>query len=157
MAGTDIAEGHRLAGLCATLQASLAAHPETARLAGADLVPMRDKGLAHDHVRIGATGWLARVPKQSQMDLPPEANLAYQEACFRRAHASGHTPALLAVLPPRPGLAQGALVVEAIAGRPARKGLIAVNRAQGCKVFVAGFFAHRIVSEVIRPEAKLSG
>jgi hypothetical protein len=44
-----------------------------------------------------------------------------------------------------------------IAGRPARKGLIAVNRAQGCKVFVAGFFAHRIVSEVIRPEAKLSG
>jgi len=133
MAGTDIAEGHRLAGLCATLQASLAAHPETARLAGADLVPMRDKGLAHDHVRIGATGWLARVPKQSQMDLPPEANLAYQEACFRRAHASGHTPALLAVLPPRPGLAQGALVVEAIAGRPARlpADLPAIARALG--------------------------
>jgi hypothetical protein len=133
MAGTEIAEGHRLAGLCAALAAALAAHPATAPLAGAALAPLRDKGLAHDHVRIGATGWLARVPKQSQMDLPPEDNLAYQAACFRRAHESGHTPALLAVLPPQPGLAQGALVVEAIAGRPARlpHDLPAIARALG--------------------------
>lgn len=123
----------RLAGLCAALAPALAAHRATAHLAAAPLAPMRDKGLAHDHIRIGASGWLARVPKQSQMDLPPEANLAYQEACFRRAHASRHTPALLAVLPPAPGLPQGALVVEAIEGRPARlpDDLPAIARALG--------------------------
>ncbi len=105
----------RLATVCAGLGAALSATP----FAGAVLEPLRDKGLAHDHIRIGATGLLARIPKQSQMDLPAAENLAYQEACFRRAGAGGHTPAMHSVLPPQPGLPQGALLVEEIHGRPA--------------------------------------
>ena len=82
--------------------------------------PMPDKGLAHWHFRLPGTGWLARVPKQSQMDLPAEANLAYQSACFVRAAPSGHTPKLLGVLSPSAHLPRGALLVEEIVGRPAR-------------------------------------
>lgn len=86
------------------------------------LAPMADTGLAHDHV------WLyrddgdrvARLPKQSQMNLAPETNLAYQAACYRRTAASGHTPQLEAVLQPGNDLPRGGLVVEAIRGRPAQ-------------------------------------
>lgn len=85
--------------------------------AKARLVPMPDRGLAHHHVSLAGTGVLARVPKQSQLQLDPEANLAYQAACFARAGASGHTPALHAVLAPRSGLPRGALLVEHIAGQ----------------------------------------
>lgn len=84
-----------------------------------DLVWLTDKGLAHDHVRLGQSGWLARIPKQSQMALSASANLAYQKACFERAAASRHTPRLHSVLQPGPGLPLGALIVEEIPGRPA--------------------------------------
>ena len=112
----------RLAGICAGLRHALAGHPVlAAALSGAiDLVPMRDKGLAHDHIRIASTGWLARVPKQSQMGLTAAANLAYQAACFRRAAAGGHVPQLFDVLAPSASLPHGALIVEVIDGRPAR-------------------------------------
>ena len=53
--------------------------------AGSDLDLLPDSGLAHTHVRLVGHGALARIPKQSQMDLAPEANLAYQAACFERA------------------------------------------------------------------------
>jgi len=89
-------------------------------LAGAPLVRLPDKGLAHDHVRLQGTGLLARVPKQSQMGLAAADNLAYQRACFARAQASGHTPRLHGVLPPSDVLPRGALLVEEIVGRPAR-------------------------------------
>lgn len=105
----------RLDAVCTGLRAALAATP----FAGAALAPMRDKGLAHDHIRLLGTPWLARIPKQSQMDLPAAENLAYQAACFRRAGAGGHTPQLHSILPPSPGLPQGALLVEEIEGRPA--------------------------------------
>ncbi len=82
------------------------------------LTPLPDTGLAHDHVSIGETGTLARVPKQSQMGLEASANLAYQAACFERASASGHAPRLHDVLPPDGALPMGALVVEQIEGRP---------------------------------------
>jgi len=81
---------------------------------------MPDTGLAHDHVRMGGTGWIARLPKQSQMQLGAEDNLAYQAACFTRASASGHAPRLSAVLPPSEGLPRGGMVVEEIIGRTAR-------------------------------------
>jgi thiamine kinase-like enzyme len=81
---------------------------------------MPDTGLAHDHVRLGGTGWIARLPKQSQMQLAPAENLAYQAACFTRASASGHAPRLSAVLPPSDALPRGGLVVEEIEGRVAR-------------------------------------
>ena len=82
--------------------------------------PLPDKGLAHWHVRLPGSGLLARVPKQSQMDLPAAANLAYQAACFARAAPSGHVPRLHAVLPPSQDLPRGALLVEEIVGQPAR-------------------------------------
>ena len=87
------------------------------RWAGAELELLPDSGLAHTHVRLVGHGALARIPKQSQMDLTPAANLAYQAACFERAARSGHTPALLGVLAPSAALLRGALIVEEIVGR----------------------------------------
>lgn len=84
------------------------------------LVPLPDKGLAHDHVRLQCTGWLARLPKQSQLGLSAQDNLDYQRACFERAAASGHTPVLHGVLSPSAHLPRGAFLVQAIEGRPAR-------------------------------------
>jgi thiamine kinase-like enzyme len=81
---------------------------------------LRDKGLAHDHVRIVGSGLLARIPKQSQMGLGAHDNLVYQRACFERAAASGHTPTLHGWLLPSIHLPRGALLVEEITGHPAR-------------------------------------
>lgn len=92
----------------------LAAAPDVA------LETLPDKGLAHDHVRLVGTGWLARIPKQSQMDLAAADNLAYQRACFERAAPGGHAPVLGGCLPPSGDLPRGALLVEEIAGKPAR-------------------------------------
>jgi len=102
----------RLPALLSALQAA-GIDPGTPEL-------MPDTGLAHDHVRLGGTGWIARLPKQSQMQLGAAENLAYQAACFERASASGHAPRLAAVLPPSEALPRGGLVVEEIEGRPAR-------------------------------------
>src|SRR5262245_27570186 len=101
--------------LCRRLRAAL-----PTELADVALEQLPDKGLAHDHVRLKGTGWLARVPKQSQMGHGAEANLVYQAACFRRAASGGHAPRLRAVLPPGPGLPRGALIVEDINGRAAQ-------------------------------------
>lgn len=81
---------------------------------------MPDTGLAHDHIRLSGTGRIARLPKQSQMQLGAPENLAYQAACFTRASASGHAPQFFAVLPPSDALPRGGLIVEEIIGRPAR-------------------------------------
>lgn len=87
--------------------------------AAGPLEVLPDKGLAHHHVRLVGSGWLARIPKQSQMDLGAEDNLAHQRACFERAAASGHTPALQGWLMPSVFLPRGALLVSEIAGRAA--------------------------------------
>lgn len=79
-----------------------------------------DTGLAHLHFRLPGSGMLARVPKQSQMQLGADANLAYQAACFERMAPSGHTPRLFGVLPVSRYLPRGALLVEEIIGRAAR-------------------------------------
>jgi hypothetical protein len=75
---------------------------------------LTDTGLAHLHLRLFGTGWLARVPKQSQIGLEAAAHLAYEAACFERASGSGHVPRLHAVLPPAPGLPRGALLVDEV-------------------------------------------
>lgn len=105
-----------------TLLASLrgALHAQAPALAAATLEPMRDKGLAHHHVRLAGTGLVARLPKQSQMGLAAQANLDYQAACFARAAASGRTPRLHGVLPPSLHLPRGGLLVAEVVGRPAR-------------------------------------
>lgn len=87
--------------------------------AGALLEPLADKGLAHDHIRLVGTGLLARIPKQSQLQLSADANLEYQGACFNRASPAGHAPHLRATLPPSIHLPRGALLVEEIVGRAA--------------------------------------
>ncbi|WP_458525386.1 aminoglycoside phosphotransferase family protein [Onishia taeanensis] len=107
------------------LQAALREALEAADLAAhlRSISPMPDTGLAHAHLwleRDDGDDWVARLPKQSQMHLETEANLAYQAACFSRASAGGHTPALQAVLPVGSGLPRGGLLVSAIRGRPAR-------------------------------------
>lgn len=83
------------------------------------LEPLPDKGLAHWHVRLTGTGLLARIPKQSQMDLAADDNLRYQSACFQRAAPSAHVPRLHGVVPPSEALPRGALLVEEIVGVPA--------------------------------------
>ena len=84
--------------------------------------PMADTGLAHTHVWLerDSIDWVARLPKQSQMGLPADENLAYQAACFARVSQSGHAPALHGVLPPGPELPRGGLLVSAVLGRPSR-------------------------------------
>ena len=73
-------------------------------------------GLAHRHWRLRGRGLVLRVPI-----LPgARASLERQAAIFERAAASGHTPALQAVLRPSKQLPAGALLVEAIGGRMPR-------------------------------------
>jgi hypothetical protein len=103
--------------LLISLQAALAARGSP--WADVSLERLRDKGLAHDHVRLCGTGVLARIPKQSQLQLGAQDNLTYQRACFERASAAGHAPHLLGVLPTSVHLPRGALLVEEIVGRNA--------------------------------------
>jgi hypothetical protein len=84
------------------------------------LQPLKAKGLAHDHVRLIGTGYLARIPKQSQMQLGADENLVYQQACFDRASAAGHAPRCIRTIAPGPHLPRGALIVEEIVGRNAQ-------------------------------------
>lgn len=80
------------------------------------LEEMDAKGLAHDHLRVKDTGWLLRVPKQSQFGYSARDNLIYQAACFQRVGASGQAPRLRSVFEPGPDLPMGALLVEEIYG-----------------------------------------
>ncbi|MFB0923145.1 MAG: aminoglycoside phosphotransferase family protein, partial [Alphaproteobacteria bacterium] len=105
------ADGARIDGVRAALAARLGVSPDTLR-------PLSDTGLAHDHIVIGEGPTLARIPKQSQLDLGAQDNLDYQEACFARASASGHTPRLHDLLAPDAALPMGALIVERIEGAP---------------------------------------
>ncbi|MBD3895704.1 aminoglycoside phosphotransferase family protein [Halomonas sp. ML-15] len=87
--------------------------------AEAPLQPLEDSGLAHWHLRLGDSGWLMRIPKQSQMGLEAAAHLVYEAGCFAHAAPSGVTPPLAEHLAPSRDLPRGALVVKAIEGRPA--------------------------------------
>jgi thiamine kinase-like enzyme len=103
--------------ICQALARALAQQGNSYR--HAPLERLKDKGLAHDHVRLVGTGMLARIPKQSQMQLGALDNLAYQVACFTRASAKGYAPKLMGQLPPCESLPRGALLVEEIVGRNA--------------------------------------
>ena len=92
--------------------------PGFTELAQEPLTALPDKGLAHDHFRFGGSGYLLRVPKQSQRGYAASANLAYQAACFERVSASGHGPRLHSLIEPNDDLPLGALLVDFIEGRP---------------------------------------
>ena len=62
MAHSTSTDDPLLAGLVRALAYAGIAAPQ-----GLQRLP--DKGLAHDHVRIVGSDWLARIPKQSQMQL----------------------------------------------------------------------------------------
>ncbi|TFZ01051.1 phosphotransferase [Ramlibacter rhizophilus] len=113
-----MSDPHATPALLAALSAALA-HARSP-WQHARLEPLPDKGLAHEHVRLVGTGLLARIPKQSQLGLAPEANLRFQRACFERAFASARTPRLAAVLPVSGWLPRGALLVEEVPGHSAR-------------------------------------
>ncbi len=102
------------------LAAALQGFPGFAGVTAAALAPLNLKGLAHDHLAVAGHDVLLRVPKQSQFALAAADNLAYQAACFERVAASGHGPKLFGVIPPRPEIPMGALLVERIHGRPPR-------------------------------------
>jgi len=102
------------------LHRALAATPDSPAPAFDSLEPLPPDGLDNDHVRLHGTGLVARVPRWPLDGLAPADALALRAARFRRSAASGHTPALHAVLQPADGLANGALLVDDIAGRPAR-------------------------------------
>jgi hypothetical protein len=103
--------------LLTSLRAALAA--QGSPWANVPLARLKDKGLAHDHVCLCGTGVLARIPKQSQLQLSAQDNLTYQRACFERASAAGHAPHLRGILPTSAHLPRGALLVEEIVGRNA--------------------------------------
>lgn len=103
-----------------SLSAALAARPELGAGAADTISLLPDTGLAHWHARIGDSGRLARIPKQSQMQLGAAKNLAYQTASFQAAEPSGHTPKFFGAIEPGDGLPMGALIVEAIDGRAPR-------------------------------------
>lgn len=84
------------------------------------LEPMRQKGLAHDHVIIRGTGALLRVPRQSQFALPARDNLAYQLAGFERCSAGGHAPRVHGAVQPCEAVPMGAVIVDFVQGRPVR-------------------------------------
>ncbi|MEO6986101.1 MAG: aminoglycoside phosphotransferase family protein [Paralcaligenes sp.] len=90
-----------------------------------------DKGLAHHHVRIVGTGVIARIPKQSQLNLSAQDNLRYQAAAFERASRGGHAPRLIGLLLPDSSLPRGALLVQEIIGTTPRlpSDLGAISRA----------------------------
>ncbi len=102
----------------ASLHAALAGIDGFDDVARDTLDLMRVKGISHTHVRVRGRGLVLRVPRMNQFLLGATENLVYQAACFRRAAASGHTPTLFAVVPPREGVENGAFLVEEIVGRP---------------------------------------
>ncbi len=109
---SDISSPERTVGLCLTR----ALHARQSAYAGCELEVLPDKGLAHHHVRLSGTRTIARIPKQSQLNLSAPDNLHYQAAGFDRASSGGHVPRLIDILLPDENLPRGALLVQEITG-----------------------------------------
>ncbi len=93
------------------------AHPDLRAVHPNCFTPLSSSGLSHDHIRLGESGWLLRIPRGNQLGMAPEAYLALQTDCFTIAAQSGHAPNIAGILPPQGALPDGALVVEEIRGR----------------------------------------
>jgi aminoglycoside phosphotransferase len=99
-----------------SLLAALRERPTFASLIAADLKPLPATGTAHGHVRL-PNGLIARVAYAHEGDATAATRLAAQAEAFRHLAPAGRTPRLHDVIPPRPGLPGGALIVDAIDGR----------------------------------------
>ncbi len=98
------------------LLAALRGRPAFATLTAADLRPLPATGTAHGHVRL-PDDLIARVAYAHEGDPSAAARLATQAEAFRHLAPAGRTPRVHDVIEPRPGLAGGALIVDAIDGR----------------------------------------
>lgn len=98
-----------------TLLAALKERPRFANLTPEDLEPLPAVGTAHGHVRLPG-GLIARVAYAYEGDTGAAARLETQAAAFRLLARSKRTPALRDIVPPRPGLPGGALIVDRIEG-----------------------------------------
>ncbi|MSO80993.1 MAG: aminoglycoside phosphotransferase [Alphaproteobacteria bacterium] len=106
------------ADLLSRLHRALSAQPGFAELPRGALAPMPEAtGVSHDHLRIAGRELVLRVPRFRQSGATATAFLTTQAAAFARAAASGHVPALAAILACSDDLPGGALVVAEIAGR----------------------------------------
>lgn len=94
--------------------------PDFTKVTANDLVAMPAKGVSNDHLRIKCHDAVVRLPGFSQWQQAAADHFNYQRAAFTRAEPSGHTPRLIATLPPGAGLDGGALIVADIAGHPPR-------------------------------------
>lgn len=102
-----------------TLLAALRERPRFAALSAADLQPLPATGTAHGHVAL-PDGLLARIAYAHDGDPTAAARLEIQAEAFRYLAPAGRTPRLHDVLPPRPGLPGGALIVDRIQGHAPR-------------------------------------
>ena len=96
---------------------ALRAFPATRQLVAGDLVPLRAKGVNHEHIRLRATGLLLRLPRATPWLGDPAAQLALEAAAFRRAEPARVTPRLIGVIETSADLPLGGLMVEDIGGR----------------------------------------
>ena len=114
------------------LLAALKERPRFANLTAEDLEPLPATGTAHGHVRLPG-GLIARVAYAYEGDPGAAARLETQAAAFRLLAPSKRTPVLHDIVPPRPGLPGGALIVDRIVGHvpvlPRDLGAIAASLA----------------------------
>ena len=87
-------------------------------IANNDLEPIDSRGLAHDHLKIGQSGWILRVPRGNQLDMNDKDYLELQKSIYSEMAASGAAPKIHAVINPNHDLPHGALIIEYIKGRP---------------------------------------
>lgn len=93
--------------------------PDLKSIRPEDLQILSSAGLSHDHIRIGNSGWLLRIPRGNQLGMNATDYLDLQESCFSMTARSGHAPSIKGILPPSEILPHGALIVEEIKGHKA--------------------------------------
>lgn len=82
-----------------------------------DLHPIASRGLAHDHIRLGETPWIARIPRGNQLGMDADEYLDLQYSIYERMEPSGVTPKPKGLIRPSKDLPNGALIIEYINGR----------------------------------------
>ncbi len=85
-----------------------------------DLMLLQGGGLSHDHIFLGDTDWLLRVPRANQLGMSSEEYLLLQKECYERVSVSGHAPSIKQLIPPSGSLKNGALVIQKIEGHRPR-------------------------------------
>ena len=108
-----------MGGMIDALLSALRERPAFASLDAADLVPLPATGTAHGHVALPG-GRLARIAYAHDGDPTAAARLATQAEAFHHLEPAGRTPRLHDVVPPRPGLPGGALIVDRVEGHAPR-------------------------------------